>query len=90
MTPGARHLVRKTPRKTRGFSWSRLPDDQAVTYRLTRADVRGRLYAEQRRFPRDCSRGVIARVVLNARHRLRDTVDEISLRQLGVIEGETA
>lgn len=86
MSRAARHLSRKPPRKTRGFSWARLVDDHGVTYRLTRGDVRGRLYAEQRLFGKTCERSVIASVIRSARRRLLDTVDEISLKQLGVTE----
>lgn len=84
MSQAPRHLQRKPPRKTRGFAWARLVDDQGVTYRLTRGDERGRLYAEQRAFSKECDRAMIARVVCTARHRLRDTVDEVVLRQLGI------
>lgn len=84
MSRGARHLQRRPPRKTRGFAWARLVDDEGVVYRLTRADESGRLHMEQRGFSKACERAVIARVVCTARNRLRDTVDEIVLRQLGL------
>lgn len=86
----ARHLSRRAPRKTRGFAWARIAGEAVVTYRLTRGDMRGQLHMEQRQFPVTCQRAVIARVVNAARHRLRDTVDDVCLRQLGVLEGAAA
>lgn len=84
MNQAGRHMARKAPRKTRGFAWGRLSGDEVVVYRLTRGDVHGRLFLEQRAFSLGCERSVIARVVNAARHRLRDTVDDVILRQLGV------
>lgn len=84
MSQAGRHLGRKAPRKTRGFAWGRLAGESWVAYNLTRGDVGGRLYLERRTFPIDTDRRVIAHVVNKARHRLRDTVDDVILRQLGV------
>lgn len=86
MIQPARHMRRKAPRKTRGFSWARLPDAgrELVTWRLHRGDATGRLYSEMRTFPASHQRPAIARALRAARHQLRDRVDEISLRQLGV------
>lgn len=81
-----RHLRRKAPRKTRGFAWARLHDEQRgrVTWRLTRGDVAGKLYLEARTFHADELRSCIAHELRLARNRLRDTVDKVSLQQLGV------
>lgn len=81
-----RHMVRRAPKKTRGFAWTRIVSDHSVTYRLTRGDANGCLHAEQRMFAAESDRRDIARAINAARHRLRDTVDELSLQQLGVLE----
>lgn len=82
-----RHLQRKSPRKTRGFAWARVPENDhgIVTYRLTRGDARNVLHYEQRSFDATACRSDIARSLWLARIRLRDRVDELSLQQLGVI-----
>lgn len=89
MSQARRHLQRKPPRKTRGFAWARVPENDhgIVTYRLSRGDARNVLHYEQRSFDTMACRSDIARSLWIARIHLRDRVDELSLRQLGVIEG---
>lgn len=86
MSQAARHLSRKPPRKTRGFSWARIPHDDlgVVDYRLTRGDAIGALHHAMRTFRVDTSRSEIARLVWAMRIRLRDAVDDLTLQQLGV------
>ena len=81
-----RHLQRKAPRKTRGFAWARIVDAElgVVTYRLSRSDEQRVLHTDMRTFRIDTHRSDIARAVWAMRIRLRDKVDEIVLRQLGV------
>lgn len=69
-----------------GFSWSRVPHQNGVEYRLFRRDLHGRLYVEARRFYRDQDRSEIAERLNAARNVLRDHVDAIVLQQLGVTE----
>lgn len=81
-----RHWQRKAPRKTRGFSWARIPnlDLGVVDYRLTRGDETKALHHECRSFRVDTPRAEIARVLWWMRIRLREKVDAIVLQQLGV------
>ncbi len=82
-----RHLQRKPPRKTRGFSWARVPHDDlgALEYRLFRGDANGVVHVIADLFFAGRTRGEIAKRVWQMRIRLRDRVDELTLQQLGVI-----
>lgn len=80
-----KRLSARAPKKTRGFSWARVPTaNGGVTYRLYRHDLQGALHAEVLRFPAGESRQQIQAVLRTARHKLRDSVDDIDLHFLGV------
>lgn len=81
-----RHMTRRPPEKQPGFSWGRnVSDDEGVVvYRLFRRDIFSRLYVEERRFDFDVPRYMIARSLRTARRCLRDCVDEIDLRAMGI------
>ncbi|WP_045769512.1 hypothetical protein [Xanthomonas albilineans] len=80
-----RHLTRRAPQRNGGFSWGRvLPDDNTVTYRLFRRDHSGALHISQLTFDAQTSRRAIANDLRRARHKLRDSVDEIDLVAMGV------
>lgn len=87
MSRAGAHLRRKAPRKTRGFAWARIPNDDRgfVTWRLTRRDVEGKLYCVDAVHSKGTPRGKIARDLWRQRQVFRDTVDDVSLRQLGVL-----
>ena len=78
-------LAHRPPKKSDGFSWARVPTASGgVTYRLYRCDMKGALHAEVLRFPAGESRQQIQAVLRTARHKLRDSVDDIDLHFLGV------
>ncbi len=81
-----RQWHRKAPRKDGVFSWSVIyhVDIGMLDYRLFRRDVFGALHSEMRTFRVDTARSDIARLVWAMRIRLRERVDEICFRQLGV------
>lgn len=82
-----RSTTRKLPAHRGAFSYARIPlDGGAVAYRLFRRDMRGALHAEFRNFHPDRRRGDIARELNIARHQLRNTVDEIDLQIMGVMQ----
>jgi len=84
-----RHLARRAPRKAGGFSWGRFPveDGRAVSWRLFRRDLTGRLYPKVVDAKVTASRAELAAEVWRARIALRKQVDEIVLGQLGVSNG---
>ncbi|MFK2876946.1 hypothetical protein [Rhodanobacter hydrolyticus] len=78
---------RKLPAHRGTFSYARVPmDDGGVAYRLFRRDMRRALHAELCNFHPDCDRRLIAQQLRKARHRLRETVDDIDLQILGVTQ----
>lgn len=81
-----RHFTRRMPKKNGGFSWGRFPmgDGGPVCYRLFRRDYRGALHIASLTFGRSLDRRHIAYDLRRARHALRDRVDEIDLRAMGV------
>jgi hypothetical protein len=84
-----RHHDNRRPKRNGGFSWGRFPMQTAgatsgVEWRLFRRDHTGALHFECRYFDIGEDRQRIASVVRAARHRLRDTVDEIDLQAMGV------
>jgi len=82
-----RHLTRKPPAPRGSFSYARIPLlGGGVAYRLFRRDQRRVLHAELLPFHPDCDRRTIARDLHAARHRLRNTVDEIDLEIMGVTQ----
>lgn len=79
--------VRKLPAHRGTFSYARIPQDGGgVVYRLFRRDMRRALHAELCNFHSDCTRQLIAKTLRAARHRLRNTVDEIDLQIMGVTQ----
>lgn len=78
----SRHISHRQPKKRAGFSWGRYVDAEraaAVEWRLFRRDHTGRLHFEHRLFLAGTPRDHIAGVLLIARRRLRESVDEIDL-----------
>lgn len=85
MTPKA--FARKRPTGRGSFSYARLTDRPGVVvYRLCRRDERGAHHYESHAFAIEAPRAHIAAVLLDARRRLRDTVDEIDLALMGVTQ----
>ena len=82
-----RPITRKLPAHRGCFSYGRIPlECGGVTYRLFRRTMEGRLYYEPLTFSRLDSRSLVARELNIARHRLRNTVDEIDLEIMGVTQ----
>jgi len=81
-----RQLIPRQPGKSSRFSWGRLfdPDRRILVYRLFRRDLTGKVNLGLATFSDFESRLTIARVVRGARNMLRNKVDEIDLRYLGV------
>ena len=77
-------ITRKLPAHRGVFSYARIPVSGGVVYRLFRRDQDHVLHAELLSFHPDCERRLIARDLRKARRRLRDRVDEIDLRIMGV------
>lgn len=76
----------KLPAHRGCFSYARIPQaGGGVVYRLFRRDMNRVLHAELLPFHRDCTRQLIAETLRVARHRLRNTVDEIDLELMGVV-----
>lgn len=84
----ARHRARRAPRKAGGFSWGRFPvdDGRAVSWRLFRRDLNGKVHTYVLDFAANVSRGQVADRVWRARIALRDRVDLIDLKNLGVTQ----
>ena len=86
-----RHRRGRAPKKTAGFSWGRVVGDSSVTYRLFRRDQRGALHYFMQSYSFDelandpRIRVRIAHEINRARHALRDQVDELDLRLMGVM-----
>lgn len=82
-----RHHRARLPKKTSGFSWGRVVRvDGTITYRLFRRDQRGAIHVAMLVFTRDDSRGDMAKDINRKRHTLRDQVDEIDLKLMGVTQ----
>ncbi len=79
------HLRGRTPKKTAGFSWGRVVTDGAVAYRLFRRDQRGALHWFLRTFE-GTDRAAMADELKRARRLLRDQVDEVDLKFMGVTQ----
>jgi hypothetical protein len=85
----SRPITRKLPAHRGCFSYARIPlEGGGVAYRLFRRDQNRVLHAEMLTFPSDwmCCRCVVARKLRAARHRLRNTVDEIDMEIMGVTQ----
>lgn len=81
----------RAPRGHWGFSWGRFPmDGESTEYRLFRRDLSGRLHTSRKRYLPGQPRDEIAASLWAARIELRERVDAIVLRQLGVVEAEAA
>jgi hypothetical protein len=76
----------KRPRAMGKFSYGRVPSlTGGVTYRLFRRDDKGALHVEMKRFePDHFERADIAPILKAMRHALRDRVDELDLKFMGV------
>lgn len=79
-------MTRRSPKKQHGFSWGRFPMGESgiVAYRLFRRDIRGVVHMLAVDFRAGMARAELARRLRVARHALRDQVDEIDLRTMGV------
>lgn len=81
----SRPFTRKLPAHCGSFSYARIPQaGGVVVYRLFRRDMRRALHVEICKFTPNVWRPTMARVLRAARHRLRNTVDEIDLQIMGV------
>lgn len=82
----SRALCHKRPNPGTRFSWGRVVGGGgAITYRLFRRDVKGALHVEMKRFePDHFERADIAPILKAMRHALRDRVDELDLKFMGV------
>jgi hypothetical protein len=83
--------ISRPPKKKAGFSWGRtVRRDGLVTWRLFRRDQRGAVHAAYVAFAEDelasTPPAAIAYRINLARHALRNKVDEIDLKLMGVIE----
>ncbi len=76
----------RQPKKMAGFSWGRSVSSVGlVTWRLFRRDQRGALHWMQLTPHHSWCRREIATELNRARHALRDQVDDVDLRLMGVI-----
>lgn len=79
--------TRKLPSHRGAFSFARIPvQGGGVIYRLFRRDMHRVLHCEMRNFHPDYPRQSAARDLNESRHRLRNLVDGIDLKFLGVIQ----
>jgi len=81
-----RPIPRRAPKRNGGFSWGRYPmgDSGVIAYRLFRRDLTGAVHFEGLDFYPQDKRRDVALALRAACHRLRDRVDELDLRALGV------
>ena len=76
----------RCPKKSRGFSWARVPQASGgLAYRLYRYDMRGVMHAKVLRFDAGTDRTAITPILRTARRELREFVDDIDLKFMGVI-----
>lgn len=83
----SRPTTRRPPKKNGGSAWGRFPlGDTAITaYRLFRRDHTGAIHTHSlHSYPHDQRRD-IALALREARHCLRDRVDEIDLAAMGLL-----
>ena len=82
----SRHFTRRAPKRNEGLSWGRFPTDDgsAATYRLFRRDHTGRLHFEARTFLSSDSPLYIASHLRRMKRELRNRVDGIDLKAMGV------
>ncbi len=74
----------RSPRRKGRFCWAREITPGVVRYRLFRRELTGRVQPKTCTFHPGMSRSQIAEILNQERHALRDRVDEIDLRSLGV------
>jgi len=85
----------KRPTGKGTFSYGRVPcvDTRefgavtSISYRLFRRDQNGKLHPKFFNFAADTDRAEIAKTLNEARHQLRNLVDDIDLKLLGVSDG---
>jgi hypothetical protein len=77
-------MKRKGPNQYSRFSWSRIPKESGITYRLFRRDFNGRLYCEWWTFEGE-SRREMAMKLRAMRKTLLERVDAVELLELGVV-----
>ncbi|SDY08248.1 hypothetical protein [Lysobacter enzymogenes] len=88
----ARHLTeRREPAKGRRFAWGRIPAagdgefERFTTWHLFRRSETRRLHGTQVSAGHHLTRAQIAVLLREARNGLRDYVDDLDLRHLGVL-----
>lgn len=79
-------FTRRAPGKGHGLTWARFPtvDGSAVIYRLWRRDHNRKPHQVEKQFHTDAEPAHIARVLRQAKRQLRDDVDHIDLKAMGV------
>jgi hypothetical protein len=77
-------FARRQPGKGHGLTWARFPtvDGSAVIYRLWRRDNNRKPHQVEKAFFTDAEPAHIARVLRQAKRKLRDRVDEIDLEAM--------
>jgi hypothetical protein len=81
----SRSMKDRSPRKKQMFCWSREVMNGVVCYRLFRRDHTGRPHHRKCTFYDSMTRPQIADILNQERHALRDRVDEIDLKAMGVM-----
>lgn len=79
------HRDNRAPRRNTGFSWGRFNLHGRVMYRLFRRDLNRKLHVEARGFDYRTDRSRIAAEIWRARIQLREAVDAVDLKHLGVL-----
>ncbi|WOB24785.1 MULTISPECIES: hypothetical protein [Xanthomonas] len=81
-----RHLTRRAPKRSGGFSWGRFPtsDSALITWRMFRRDHTRALHTHALTFTARDDAAYVAKQLRRARRQLRDRVDEIDLAAMGV------
>jgi hypothetical protein len=82
-----RHAQDRAPRGHMGFSWARfmLGHRDRVTYRLFRRSIEGRVWMEARTFHIVEPRADVAAELWRMRIRLREQVDAVDFKTLGLV-----
>lgn len=78
-------MKRKLPNKHHRFAFARIPVDGGVTYRLFRRDLTNRIHFAQITLGEGMDRMQFACALWRLRKELRERVDEIEFRLLGVV-----
>lgn len=79
-------FTRRAPKRNWGLSWGRFMDANGleVIYRIFRRDHTGRLHFVEHKFFVETNPSDIARALRMAKRKLRDDVDQIDLKAMGV------